>query len=180
MVNSFARLRSGMTLLEVLVILFVIGLLAAVVIPTGLAVLRNIRLRATLESLDHVSEGLRSFYDDVGTYPLRLSHLGRPVVAGELNACVTAYTLPQRSGWRGPYIERETTGGAPLGVAILADTAYSVGDELFLVLGSTTIEDLQELDERVDGSDGANAGTVRWTLTGGVPSGRWVLPKRSC
>lgn len=88
--------EAGFTLVELLVVLAIIGLIAALAAPQVLRYLGSARVETTRTQLQNIGSALELYYLDSGKYP--------PSDAG-LNALVTA---PGGGGvWNGPYLKTE-------------------------------------------------------------------------
>ncbi len=95
------RHQKGFTLIEMVVVLSVMAIVAGTLVPAGMQILENERERVTMDNMDAIAEGVRSYYRDVGQWPP-----------------TTGVTAPQKNlrylydrtlggaipGWRGPYI----------------------------------------------------------------------------
>ena len=94
--NEGGRLGNGFTLMEMLVVLVVIGLIAAVAIPQVMHLLGGAKSKAAKIQLETLSQSLSYYQLDVGSYPT--SEQG-------LRALWEAPgPLPS---WSGPYVRRE-------------------------------------------------------------------------
>lgn len=87
--------EAGFTLLELLVVLAIMGLLAAIVAPQVLKYLGSSRTQTAKVQIQNVAAALELYRLDVGRYPT--SEEG-------LNALVTAPS--SASGWNGPYLQK--------------------------------------------------------------------------
>ncbi|MEC5396812.1 type II secretion system major pseudopilin GspG [Uliginosibacterium sp. H1] len=99
-VRRHARAVSGFTLLELLVVVAIIGMLAAYVGPKYFGVLGNTEQKSARAQIKLLSDAVKLYRLDVGTYP---------TTQQGLNAL-----LQQPggvSGWKGPYLEKK---GVPL------------------------------------------------------------------
>ncbi|MEM1159405.1 MAG: type II secretion system major pseudopilin GspG [Pseudomonadota bacterium] len=86
--------NAGATLLEILVVLSIIALLAAVVGPRVVGYLSRAKSTTTEMQLDNLKQSLELFYVDLGRYPTEREGLQALVTApGGL------------TGWSGPYLE---------------------------------------------------------------------------
>ncbi len=81
--KSKARMASGFTLLELLVVMAIIGLLAGFVAPRYFAQVGKSQVKVARAQIDALDKALDQFRLDVGRYP----------VTGEQN-------------WRGPYLKK--------------------------------------------------------------------------
>lgn len=88
------RSDDGYTLTEMLVVIAIIGLLAAVLTPSVIGQLGRARVKAASLQLQTTASALEMFRDDVGRYPTHAEGL----------AALT--TAPQDvEGWIGPYLK---------------------------------------------------------------------------
>lgn len=98
------RRRAGFTLIEMLVVLAIIGLIAALVGPRVLAQLSDSRERAAKLQIEAFSSALDIFYIDVGRYPVQAEGLG---------ALMRKPSTIQV--WNGPYLRGENVPLDPWG-----------------------------------------------------------------
>lgn len=94
---STARQESGFTLVELLVVLGIIALLAAVVAPQVIRYLSDARSDTTAVQLKNIESALELFYLDTGQYPANEAGL-RSLIEPPSNT----------KGWRGPYLKRQS------------------------------------------------------------------------
>ncbi|MEP2990039.1 MAG: type II secretion system major pseudopilin GspG [Parasphingorhabdus sp.] len=88
--------EAGFTLMEMLVVLVVIGLIAAVAIPQITKLMGSAKSKATKVQMETLSAGLRYYEMDVGAYPS--SEQGLEVL----------WSMPDpEPGWSGPYLRQE-------------------------------------------------------------------------
>jgi general secretion pathway protein G len=98
----------GFTLLEMLVVLAIMGLLAAIIAPQVLKYLGTSRTQTAKVQIQNVDAALQLFRLDVGRFPTQEEGL---------NALVTApSTAP---GWNGPYLQKAAALNDPWGNAYL-------------------------------------------------------------
>mgnify|MGYP003333813058 CR=1 FL=1 len=92
--SSFARRRSAFTLVEMLLVLVIIGTLAAIVIPKIAGRGEDARIKAAGAQIASFGTALRMFEVDNGFYPKGKDGLNQLLQA------------PQNApGWKGPYLE---------------------------------------------------------------------------
>ena len=91
------RGEDGFTLLELLVVLAIMGLLAAIVAPQVLKYLGSSRSQTAKVQVQNIGAALELYKLDVGRYPTQDEGL---------NALVTA--PPTAAGWNGPYLQKAT------------------------------------------------------------------------
>jgi prepilin-type N-terminal cleavage/methylation domain-containing protein len=180
-----ARHRSiAFTLVEVVVALAVILILAAVALPSLTGYVQQQRVDATAAQLAVVRDALynpaipTNFYETIGTNAGRLSELDSGLIAGDAtyatgtdDSCGGTFTNGERNKWTGPYMvynsDRSTGMMTPIGRAedTLTRAAGNISQLTFI---SASLADAQLFDATVDGGDGYNAGTVRWTPQNGT------------
>ena len=111
--------EAGYTLTEMLVVIGIIGLIAAVLTPTLMGQLGRARLKAAGLQLQTVSAQVEVFMADTGRYPTVQEGLRALVVEPE-----------GAEGWAGPYVRDEKAltdpWGRALRYAIDADNRYVV------------------------------------------------------
>ena len=87
--------RAGFTLLELLVVIVIIGLLAAFVGPRYFAQLERSKAQITRAQIDAMDKGLIQYRIDTGHYP-----------AQELGLVALFAPPPNEALWRGPYLKK--------------------------------------------------------------------------
>lgn len=92
--NIPPRGTKGVTLLEILVVLGIIGLLAAVVAPRVLGYLSRATVQAAELQLDALRSATRLYYIDTGRFPTEQESLE-----------VLISPSPGTAGWAGPYLD---------------------------------------------------------------------------
>jgi len=88
---------AGVTLLEVMVVLAIIGLIATLAAPRIIDSFGRAKSQTARVQLENVKAGLQLFYIDVGRYPSEAEHLSALLVkpAGV-------------ETWSGPYVDEES------------------------------------------------------------------------
>lgn len=90
------RRTRGFTLMELLIVLVIVGLLAALVGPTLYQQIKPARQSAARAQIENFATALDSFYIDTGRYPTTQEGLG------------VLRTKPEGdAAWRGPYLKKE-------------------------------------------------------------------------
>lgn len=84
--------RSGFTLIEILLVVVIIGILAAVAIPRLGGRVKQAQIAAAQADVNNIGMALRLYEVDNGAYP------------GSLSALVTSPGAAPN--WRGPYLEK--------------------------------------------------------------------------
>lgn len=102
------RREAGFTLLELLVVLAIMGLLAAIIAPQVLKYLGSSRTQTARVQIQNIVAALELYKLDVGHYPTQ---------AEGLNSLVAAPS--NEVGWNGPYLKRESALKDPWGEAYI-------------------------------------------------------------
>jgi general secretion pathway protein G len=98
------RGEAGFTLLELLVVLAIMGLLAAIVAPQVLRYLGTSRTQVAKVQIENISAALDHFQLDVGRYPTPQEGLDALVKAP-----------PTAANWNGPYLKQASALQDPWG-----------------------------------------------------------------
>ncbi len=104
------RRTGGYTLSEILVVMAIIGLIAAVVTPGIIDQLGRARAKAAQMQLQTISAAVETFRSDVGRYPTKAEGLG--VLLSEPGGT---------DGWTGPYLKSTKMLTDPWSNAIVYD-----------------------------------------------------------
>lgn len=112
--ERMTRNDDGYTLTEMLVVIAIIGLIAAVLTPSLMGQLGRSRVKAAELQLDSVAAAVETFRSDVGRYPTQ---------AEGLKALVDAPS--GEDAWTGPYVKNAKTLLDPWGQALI----YRLTDE---------------------------------------------------
>jgi general secretion pathway protein G len=91
------RREDGYTLMELLVVLAILGMLAAIATPMVLHYLETAKVSTAKTEVSNLSAGLDLFRYDVGRYPTTEEGLKALVVAP-----------PGVDNWNGPYVKKTT------------------------------------------------------------------------
>jgi prepilin-type N-terminal cleavage/methylation domain-containing protein len=161
------RVRNGLTLIEVVVVVAIILILTAALTPSLIGVLDRKRVESAVESIDALVAAMSEMRGDNQDWPSKLSHLATPIVTGDLNICGVAYSSGKISQWAGPYLSRTVpTTGIPIGIGTAKNDLVREmisGNDSFLKIqvDNVTQEDALAIDDVYD-DDGSAAGTIRW------------------
>jgi general secretion pathway protein G len=127
--KKFTRREAGFTLLELLVVLAIMGLLAAIIAPQVLKYLGTSRTQTARVQIQNITSALELYKLDVGRYPTQVEGL---------NSLVTA--PPSAPGWNGPYLRKESALRDPWGEAYLYKVPGTHGEVDVYTLGSDKAE----------------------------------------
>ena len=103
-----ASSKKGFTLVEMMVVVAIIGTLAAMVTPQITGSIYKSRVAATVMSLKNFKMGIDRLVDDIGVKP---PVYGNVVVSSDTLALMKRSSAPAsyQSLWNGPYIDRYPT-----------------------------------------------------------------------
>jgi len=179
-----ARTR-GMTLMEVLIALAILALIAAVVIPTSATQLRQGHSAALANQLTNLREAIANYRENVGAYPISLTQLTTPPVAGDDDSCGANLSNGEINAWRGPYVNQNIVAALPVGNAsvqtgLVRNPASGTGAGDLQIQATGVDNDIAlVLEQQFDGNNNLAAGNVTWTA---ASNGTLVLhtPIRGC
>lgn len=123
--QRFRRADGGFTLLELLVVLAIIGLLAAIIAPQVLKYLGTSRTQTAKVQIQNVVSALELYRLDVGHYP-----------TGEEGLEALIKAPDGADGWNGPYLPKETAIRDPWGQIYLYRSPGQHGEVDVYSLGS--------------------------------------------
>lgn len=133
--------HAGFTLLEMLIVLVVMGLIAAIVTPQVMSMLSGAKSNSAALQIETLSTALNYFQVDVGSYPTTEQGLG---------ALITAPS--DIKNWRGPYVRKRQHLSDPWGHPFH-----------YLMPGQHGPFDLYSLGaDGKEGGDGDNADVGNW------------------
>jgi general secretion pathway protein G len=123
------RADGGFTLLEMLVVLAIMGLLAAIIAPQVLKYLGTSRTQTAKVQIQNVVAALELYRLDVGRYPTQEEGLTAVISAP-----------PAAAGWNGPYLQRPSALVDPWGQTYLYRNPGKHGEIDVYSLGSDKAE----------------------------------------
>ncbi len=132
---------AGFTLLELLVVLVVMGLIAAIVTPQVMSMLSGAKSNSAALQIETLSTALNYYQLDVGSYPSDEQGLG---------ALLAAPT--EVKNWRGPYVRKRQHLSDPWGRPFRYRTPGRQGPFDLYSLGA----------DGKEGGDGENADVGNW------------------
>ncbi|MEM9575060.1 MAG: type II secretion system major pseudopilin GspG, partial [Pseudomonadota bacterium] len=105
---SYSSSNSGVTILEILIVLAIIALISAVIGPRVTGYLGRAKSETAALQINQIDIALQLFYIDMGRYPAETEGL---------DALVTAQ--PGSVGWAGPYLDKSDAITDPWGRAYI-------------------------------------------------------------
>ena len=123
------RAEAGFTLLELLVVLAILGLLAAIVAPQVLRYLGTSRTQTAKVQIENISAAVDHFQLDVGRYPTPEEGLDALVKQP-----------PAAPNWNGPYLKKSSALQDPWGQKYVYANPGKHGDVDVYSLGSDHAE----------------------------------------
>jgi prepilin-type N-terminal cleavage/methylation domain-containing protein len=178
--------RRAVTLVEVLIVMAIIGVIAAVLYPAVSVQLRRGQASALANQLNNLRQSIASYRTNVTKYPTVLTQLTVQPVAGETDLCATALTAANRAAWRGPYITQNIVGNMPVGEAaiqndILRNPPTTAGGPIGLLQIVSTGVDVNsatDLEAEFDGNNNFATGTILYNAGTGTLT--FQIPIRNC
>jgi general secretion pathway protein G len=131
----------GFTLLELLVVLAIMGLLAAIIAPQVLKYLGSSRTQTAKVQIQNVGAALELYRLDVGHYPTQDEGLAATLAAP-----------PSAAGWNGPYLVKRSALIDPWGQPYLYRNPGKHGEVDIYSLGS----------DKAEGGSGEAADVGNW------------------
>ncbi len=96
---ALRRPERGFTLIEIMVVVVIIGLLAAVIVPTVISKVDEARVAKAKEDIESIEEALQAYRLDNSVYPS---------TDEGLEALIKKPNDPSITHWNGPYLQRLT------------------------------------------------------------------------
>lgn len=133
--------RAGFTLIELMVVMIILGLLAALVVPRMFGKLGTAKTNAAYAQIELLGTALDSFRLDVGRYPTTSEGLEALVAAGSGS-----------EDWNGPYLKKNEIPLDSWGNPYVYESPGSHGDYDLSSLGA----------DKSEGGEGENRDVVSW------------------
>lgn len=174
------RRRAGFTLPEVLTSMALIAVLASVVVPTVRGRMEDGYQDAVIQEFQSLSSALTAYRQDVGHYPPSLTYLSA-LPASPRDFCGHVLSANDIANWNGPYTSRTISATYVIGqrdavnVTLQRPLATGIGVQISGADTSTA----RDVDYKIDGVDGASAGTLRYTASNGITVMTYVIPTRA-
>jgi len=141
MIKNNLKCQRGFTLIELMVVMIILGLLAALVVPKMFGRIGQAKQKAAYAQIELFGTALDSFYLDVGRYP---------TTEEGLQALITP---PQGvEGWNGPYLKKSEIPLDPWNNPYHYESPGKYGDYDLYSYGA----------DGVEGGEGENQDIVSW------------------
>lgn len=176
--------RRGLTLLELLAVLTILGALAAVLYPTVAVQIRKGQSTALADQLNSLRVAIGNYEANVTRYPRLLTYLTQQPVPGTLDACNANVPNGLLNNWRGPYLTQNIVGDFPVGDAtVLNQTRRSPGTGtgaglLLIDVNDVTTATATDLEQQFDGNNNFTTGTILYNA--GTSQLTFQIPIRDC
>lgn len=156
---TYIRNCRGLTLVEMLAVIVIIGILASIIAPNAVVSIEKSKVAATLADFQAIKGAALGYYADTGSWP--------PTEASGSDPGLVSKT-GNPSGWNGPYLDRWAV-NCPLGNKY----TYSRGENLptglnmdnkckFITLTGLSPSSKERLEKELDGTLDPRAGVVRY------------------
>ncbi len=139
--RRFADSKGGFTLIELMVVMIILGLLAALVVPRMFGRIGQAKTNAARAQIELIGTALDSFRLDVGRYP---------TTAEGLNALISPTS--DSGEWNGPYLKKIEIPLDPWNNPYIYESPGKYGDYDLYSLGA----------DKSEGGEGENADAVSW------------------
>ena len=139
--KNFLQSRHGFTLIELMVVMIILGLLAALVVPRMFGRIGEAKKKAANAQIELYGTALDSFHLDVSRYP---------TTAEGLEALITQ--ISGAEGWNGPYLKKTEIPADPWNNPYHYESPGKHGDYDLYSYGA----------DNTEGGEGDNEDIVSW------------------
>lgn len=121
--------RRAFTLPEVLVTVALVGLLAAVVVPTVVGTMKKGDANRVAQDVTDIRGAVEQFVSDVRKYPASIGQLTNPITASlkplqTTNTTPSTYTASDVARWKGPYLSKDSVATTSTGFGYTIQSAF--------------------------------------------------------
>jgi len=143
-------MRKGFTLIEMLVVIAIIAVLAAIVAPSAFKAVDKGKISSAVGNFKSIKTAVMAYYADTGAWPADIANTtGRGLVTND-----------SVSGWDGPYLDKwpgkGQWGNGTYGFA-------TNGTARWVTLSAVPAADAQKIDTSLDGTADGAAGSVTYS-----------------
>lgn len=155
----------GLTLVELVVVIAIIGILAAILAPNALNSIEKSKVAATLADFQAIKGAALGYYADTGAWPPSAAPGADPGLYAKVG---------NPTGWNGPYLDRWAA-NSPLGCPYIYNRGENLPSGLnmdskykFITLTGISTGIRDRLEKELDGNPGAAAGSIRYEGSDGL------------
>ncbi len=132
-IASTMQREEGLTLIEVLAVVVILGIVAAIAVPSVTKAIDQAKVNSTETTLGTLQSALQRYYFDEGEYPKNLTFLTK--VMDSTGTANGTSSNPQ-SAWQGPYIQSsvpvDDAWGNPIYYGYVSDGSGTVSGYVLL------------------------------------------------
>ena len=113
--------KSGFTLVEIMIVVAIIGLIAAIAIPNLMTAMDSAKQKKSMADMKSLYQAIERYQIDVNYYPISTSMTSIASLGSNMGLEPTYITkAPIRDGWGGPYFYGSDASGSGTDYTILS------------------------------------------------------------